>query len=167
MRRFLLIGAAIAASALLLGAGGATAASLITSAKIKNGTIKMVDISPSAKKALKGSQGPQGPQGPGGASGASGSQGVQGPAGGFDPAKVSYVAGPTVAVTSGDSDTSVAKCPTGTKVVGGGYFFGYANGGVTVEMSAPLDDGTGWIAGFGNGGSDEGEATAYAVCAAK
>ena len=41
------------------------------------------------------------------------------------------------------------------------------NGGITVEMSAPLDNGTGWIAGFGNAGSVVGEATAYAVCAAK
>ena len=153
-----MIVAVAAISVALVGAGGATAASFITSANIKNGTIKLVDISSSAKRALKGNTGRQGAQG---------SQGVQGPAGGFDPAKVVYVEGPMVTAPAGEAAVSVAYCPAGTKAISGGYFFAYANDGITVEMSQPLSDGTGWLAGFANSGSIDGDATAYAVCAAK
>ena len=139
----------------LVGAGGATAASFVTSKDIKNGTIKMVDISASAKHALKGNTGRQG------------TQGVQGPAGGFDPAKVTYVEGAAVTAFPGEAAVSAAYCPAGTKAISGGYYFAYANDGITVEMSQPLADGTGWIAGFANSGSIEGDATAYAVCAAR
>jgi hypothetical protein len=61
--------------------GTATAASLITSADIKNGTIQAKDISKKAKRALKGNAGPQGPQGATGPQGPSGSQGPAGAAG--------------------------------------------------------------------------------------
>ena len=173
--KYLKLAAVFAVISLGVGAATATAGSLITSAKIKNGTIKLVDLSPSAKHALKGNTGPRGATGTSGVQGLQGSKGVQGVqggkgvAGGFDPAKVRYVEGPAVTVFPGpeNSDVSVAKCPGGTKVIGGGYFFGYANGGITVEISAPLNDGSGWAAGFGNAGSVEGEATAYAVCAAR
>jgi hypothetical protein len=63
--------------------GTATAATLITSADIKNGTIKVKDINKKARKALKGNtgpQGPQGPQGPAGQNGANGSNGADGSA---------------------------------------------------------------------------------------
>ena len=93
--------------------------------------------------------------------------GGQGPAGGFDPAKVTYHAGPTVSVLPGKTGASVANCPAGTKTLSGGYYFGYANGGITVENSAPLADGTGWLASFGNGGTTSGEVAAYVVCAAR
>ena len=165
--KFLKLAAVCAVVALGVGATSATAGSLITSAKIKNGTIKLADMSAGAKRALKGATGPQGVSGAQGASGAQGVQGVRGPAGGFDPAKVRYVEGPGVTVLPGETGNSVAGCPAGTKVVGGGHLFGYANGGITVEMSAPLTTGTGWFAGFSNGGSVEGEVTAYAICAAK
>lgn len=118
-------------------------------------------------RVVVGPRGPQGPAGPAGMNGANGANGVQGPAGGFNPSKVQYVTGPKMnVVPNGGTNTSVAFCPAGTKVIGGGYFFGYANGGLTVEMSSPLNDGSGWISGFGNNGTIAGEATAYAVCAA-
>jgi hypothetical protein len=73
---------------ILAAVGTATAADLITSADIKNGTvtsidikngtIKVKDISKKARTALKGNVGPQGPTGP---TGATGGQGPQGPAG--------------------------------------------------------------------------------------
>ena len=88
--RFLKMAAVCAVVALGVGAASATASSLITSSQIKNGTIKMADISPSAKRALKGSRGPQGVPG---FNGAQGVPGTAGPAGGFDPAKVHYVQG--------------------------------------------------------------------------
>ncbi len=64
----------------LIAAGTATAARLITSAKIKNGTIQLRDVSKKARTALKGRTGPRGLQGP---QGAQGSQGPIGPSKGF------------------------------------------------------------------------------------
>jgi hypothetical protein len=76
-----------AAVALLVSATSATAAFVVTSKNIKNGTIQTVDISAAAKRALKGNRGargpagmpgPQGPIGPQGAQGVQGAQGSQG-----------------------------------------------------------------------------------------
>ena len=180
MRNSIKTAAIAAVVSLGIGASSATAASMISSAQvkdntltskdIKNGSLKLEDMSPAARVTSNGVQGPAGPAGtPGmnGVNGATGAQGIQGPAGGFDPSKAQYIAGPTVTVTPGGTNTSSANCPPDTKVIGGGYLFGYSNGGVTVEVSAPRADGSGWIAGFGNNGSVSGEATAYAVCAAK
>ena len=75
----------IALTALVLAASGsAVAASIITSAQIKNGTIQLRDINSKARKALKGQTGPQGPagaKGAPGAKGATGATGATGPAG--------------------------------------------------------------------------------------
>jgi len=57
---------------------GIAASRLITSGDIKNGTIKLKDLSPAARKALLGKAGPQGPTGPQGAKGATGAKGPQG-----------------------------------------------------------------------------------------
>jgi hypothetical protein len=76
--------------AMLVSATSATAAFVVTSRHIKNGTIQMVDISAKAKRALKGNRGlrgftgapgPQGAQGPAGANGAPGPAGPIGPQG--------------------------------------------------------------------------------------
>jgi hypothetical protein len=69
---------ALVVAVLALGGGTATAAKLITSKDIKNGSIALSDLAPSAKKALKGRRGAPGapgapgPQGPAGATGAAG-----------------------------------------------------------------------------------------------
>lgn len=68
----------IALAALVVAStGSAVAATVITSRQIKNGTIRLVDISPKARKALR-SAGPRGLAGPAGSPGVSG---VAGPAG--------------------------------------------------------------------------------------
>jgi hypothetical protein len=61
--------------------GSAVAASsLITSAKIKNGTIRLADISSSTQKSLKkGTAGPKGEKGDKGDTGTAGAAGVAGP----------------------------------------------------------------------------------------
>jgi Collagen triple helix repeat (20 copies) len=69
---------AAAIVAVLISATSATAAFVVTSANIKNGTIQTADISASAKRALKGNRGPHGPQGAPGATGATGAPGPQG-----------------------------------------------------------------------------------------
>jgi hypothetical protein len=64
--------------AALIATASATAALVVTSKNIKNGTIQLVDISSKAKNALKGQRGRRGPAGP---RGIAGPQGPQGPAG--------------------------------------------------------------------------------------
>lgn len=87
-----LIVAMIALAVALSGTAVAGTAKLITGSQIANGTIKLADIHPAAKAALKGDrgaqgaagvQGAQGPAGPQGATGAKGEQGEKGEKGGF------------------------------------------------------------------------------------
>ena len=59
----------------LAGAGSATAARLITTKDIKNGTIKAKDLSPGLRAGL-GAPGPQGPQGNPGPKGDKGANGI-------------------------------------------------------------------------------------------
>jgi hypothetical protein len=153
-----LIAALVAA---VVSAGATTAAStgLITGAQIKNGSIGLVDLSGAAKRALKGQQGPQGPAGPAGAPGAPGAQGV---AGGFDPAKITYVTGPTRTFAPGDIDFVRAACPAGTKVLGGGYF-----SNIMHVASSQTFDGQNWSVLIDNDYSFSIDANAFAVCAAK
>ena len=67
--------------ATLVSAGSATAAFVVTSKNIKNGTIQLVDMSPRAKAGLRGQRGSRGlagTQGIPGAQGVPGTQGIQG-----------------------------------------------------------------------------------------
>jgi hypothetical protein len=67
-------------------AGNAFAFSgLVTSKDIKNGTIQLVDLSPSARDALKGQVGPAGPAGAVGPRGLTGLTGLPGPVGATGP----------------------------------------------------------------------------------
>ena len=160
--------AAIAAIVSLgVGASSATAASLITSKDIKNGTIKLVDMSASAKRALKGNQGPAGPMGAQGAPGAPGAAGIQGVAGGFDPAKVTYVQGAVVQIEPRETATGTATCPAGTKVLSGGWLVDSNNVG-EVYGSRSAANGSSWVLTVFNW-SEEFNATItpFAVCAAK
>jgi len=67
--------------AMLVSAASATAAFVVTSKNIKNGTIELVDVSAHAKRALKGQRGPRGAAGDAGATGEQGATGERGPAG--------------------------------------------------------------------------------------
>jgi hypothetical protein len=82
LRRFKPTGSLLVALAALVFAttGSAVGASLITSKKIKDGTIQTKDISKKARGKLKGNTGPQGPQGPQGTPGAKGDTGAPGSA---------------------------------------------------------------------------------------
>jgi len=60
------------------GSGSAVAAGLITSARIQNGSIQLVDISAKAKKSLNGAKGPAGPAGAAGHNGTNGTNGAAG-----------------------------------------------------------------------------------------
>lgn len=58
-------------------------AKAVTSAKVRNGTLRTVDLSRKARSKLKGAQGLQGPAGPQGPKGSDGSPGPRGPADAF------------------------------------------------------------------------------------
>jgi hypothetical protein len=67
--------------AMFVSAASATAAFVVTSKNIKDGTIQTVDISAKAKRALRGNRGPQGPSGlpgPHGLAGVAGPPGAKG-----------------------------------------------------------------------------------------
>ncbi len=114
--------------------GSATAAGLIsgsqlvgnsvTSAKIKNRTLQVKDLSPAARQALRGKQGPAGPAGPAG--GEPGPQGPAGPAGPAGPQGAPGISGHQVVtgihVLLGNqvTRTFTTACPAGKKLLGGG-----------------------------------------------
>jgi len=150
LRRTTVIAVALA---LVIGlAGSATAASLITSADIKNGTIKSADLSASAKRALKGKAGARGPAGPQGAPGTAGTPGPAGPTG---------VAEIVTAQGSGVG-TAFAACPAGTRPLSGGGIE-EGSGYLWASGAARNDAGAvGWLVA-GDAGSD---VTAFAYCSA-
>jgi hypothetical protein len=121
MKRHLSLSLVVALIALLIAVGGPAAAAvskLITGKQIKDGSIGLVDLSVKAKQVLRGQAGAQGPTGPQGPVGSPGPAGLNG---GFDPAKVVYVEGSRASASIGNVRSSVASCPSGTKVVSGGY----------------------------------------------
>jgi hypothetical protein len=145
--RSIIIAGVIAA---LVTASTATAALVVTSANIKNGTIKMADISAAAKRALKGNRGLRGAQGPQGNPGPQGPQGIQ----------------RLVTVEASDSiapeqvKTVVANCPAGMLAVSGGYAY-TADGSVFSNHSVS----TGWWVSIDtSGGAFGGSITAIVHC---
>ena len=150
MKRTTVIAVAVA---LVIGlAGSATAASLITSKDIKNGTIKTADLSSAAKRALKGKAGPRGSAGP---------QGATGPAGPAGPTGVlgQQVVEATLVVAPGDVDGPQAFCPAGKVPVGTGYFASITHPGFVEVFGNSVG------AGFINDSSIPVETKVQAICA--
>jgi hypothetical protein len=120
--------AAVIATALLVGATTATAQSLITSAQIKNNTIRskdvrnralgLRDLSPAAIRSLRGRTGPPGTPG------SPGAQGPVGPPGPRGVSEIFYVESPVVSVQPGTAGDATATCPAGSSATGGGLGFG-------------------------------------------
>lgn len=114
--------------AILVAAGGATAAQVITGAQIKNNSITGQDIknksltpqdfkgSVRGPRGLTGAQGPQGVHGAQGAQGAPGANGAPGRNGVTD---IQYVDGEPVEVPPLGIAFASVDCPAGTVVTGG------------------------------------------------
>lgn len=154
---------ALALALVLSASAFAGAETLIGSAQIANRSIRLVDIHPSAVRALRGKRGPRGLQGPPGTNGLQGAQGPAGAAGGFDPSKLTYVTGPSTTIPADDVGTATAPCPAGTVVTGGGFYTSIA-----VPANSQAFANNSWtviVNNFGN--SIPIEAYAFAVCAAR
>jgi len=121
-----MIVAMIALAVALSGTAVAGTAKLITGSQIANGTIKLADIHPSAKTALKGQRGETGAQGPAGAQGARGATGANGPVGPQGPQGVPGTTHPPMLRLKGDFAGTNASVAT---TLDGVQFGPYSDGG--------------------------------------
>lgn len=106
-------------------------ASSVTSPKVRDGSLRAVDLAPAARLALKGAKGDKGDAGTAGLSGLE----TVGASSTFDSSK---------------SKTLVVRCPAGKRLVGGGAgAWGramiFVPDGIALTASHPFDD-TGWLA---------------------
>jgi hypothetical protein len=101
---------------------GATAAATtwINGSQIKPHSIPKNRLTRTAISSLRGARGPRGYPGAAGQQGSQGPQGPQGLSGGFDPSKVSYQSQIGFVPAQGQA-TASAACPTGQRVIGGGF----------------------------------------------
>lgn len=155
--------------ALIIAIGAASsagAAKLITGGQIKNGSIRLVDLSRSARRALRGRAGPAGQRGAAGPAGAQGPAGAAGPAGPSGVSSSEEVAGSRVAMAAtGDPaannvQSSTATCPAGTVVVGGGW-----ESGVRTFIGVARMSGNGYFVIGINTSTLTADLTAKAICA--
>lgn len=171
------------------GAGSiAQATGLVDGKTIRNHSIGFGKLTKGAVKQLRGSSGIDGFDGidgrpgldgqnggaglPGdlGQRGLPGLPGAPGAAANLSPARVSGAPSPALPATAGSSVTSVATCPAGQRVFGGGYSTDTWQVGVTVTQSAPsatgVDPAT-WTVALVNGTAlaNTSVVTAFAVCA--
>ncbi len=148
---------AVALAVTFFTASGATAAFIVTSANIKNGTIQPIDLSAKTKRVLRGSRGPAGPRG------AQGFQGLQGPPG--PPGTVgslSQVQSVRVQVNPGAEATAQADCPTPNgRLTGGGFYT--SDPQLAAYISEPW--GQGWKVTAFNFGANSANIYAFAMCA--
>jgi len=133
----------------LAGTGIAASSYVITSTK---------QIKPSVLKSLRGAQGPRGLQGPAGAAGAAGpagpagAAGAAGAAGNLTAANVITVLGSpaTPPATMGGSAGSVANCPAGDVVLGGGFIWNFGTVPDTSVITNNAQGSTSWAVSIQN-----------------
>ncbi|HEY2354771.1 MAG TPA: hypothetical protein VGH79_07740 [Gaiellaceae bacterium] len=98
-----------------------------------------------------GAPGPQGPQGPAGPPGPQGSAGPQGPAGADGVSGYSEDSA-SIALPTGDVENGTIYCPSGQKIMSGGWTDDGQSFGLNVFLlqSGPLSGGSGWTADLYN-----------------
>jgi hypothetical protein len=143
--------------ALLAGAGTASAAKLITSNDIKDGTIQKRDLATSVQSKLgksgkDGTTGAPGPQGATGAKGDTGATGPQGPKGVPGVDGRDGVSGYEVRTFDydgvGPGNIATVACSSGKVAIGGGYWF-KTKGDNNFDWTHPaITNGSGVIASF-------------------
>jgi Collagen triple helix repeat (20 copies) len=172
--RHLSPGTVLAAITLFVAlAGTATAggvAFIVTSSNIKNGTIRLVDLSPSVKRTLKGRQGPSGAPGTDGIDGIDGADGPPGPQGPQGPPGAQGAAGPgltnfryisrTKAIAATSFDGVEVQCGVGESIISGG---GTSTvGALATSVAVPPQ---GWLVEVENWTGNAGTMFIQALCA--
>ena len=151
------IAALVGVLAITSGAFAAQHYLITSSSQIKDGTVRLADLAPGARKALHGNPGAKGDLGPAGPQGPKGKAGPQGPKGsdgisGYEVRTWRYSkddansdAGPGY-VGVGSGAIATVACSDGKVAIGGGYRFTseHDNG----FNSQALRDGSGVIASF-------------------
>ena len=151
------IAALVGVLAITSGAFAAQHYLITSSSQIKDGTVRLADLAPGARKALHGNPGAKGDLGPAGPQGPNGKAGPQGPKGsdgisGYEVRTWRYSkddansdAGPGY-VGVGSGAIATVACSDGKVAIGGGYRFTseHDNG----FNSQALRDGSGVIASF-------------------
>jgi len=115
----------------------------------------------------KGDTGPQGPKGDTGATGAPGPKGDPGdPGTGTGGGGVSgyQLVTASTELAGGTSVTGYLPCPSGKKVVGGGWTTADGRFNVNVIGSGPSADGAAWTGGMYNAGTSSATLTLTAIC---
>ena len=146
-------------SAIVAAASGTATTLVVTSKNIRNGTIQTVDISAKAKRALRGNRGPRGSvgiRGPRGLPGLAGPAGAPGPRGPPGVLSLRTVVS-SVEVLPGERRQVTATCPSGQRVVSGGFDFA----GIVVHFRSGLD---GWVVDGVNDLSAPAVLTALGYC---
>ena len=167
---------AVGAALIALGAAPAAAQSVLygcyvpssgTVYRIKGAGLPDECRSPQHVQFTWSLQGPAGPQGP---TGPQGPQGVPGPAGGLSGHEV--VTSPINVAPGNVLLGHAAECPTGKRVVGGGFFAESARTGVlwTIQTSRPAQDPfsqawSRWGVEARHNAATEQTLVVYAVCA--
>lgn len=127
----------VALAVALVTASGSTAAFVVTSKNIKNGTIQLVDISPRAKKALRGTQAVL---------------------------EIDVVSSlPPTAVPPGAPAGIAVSCPEGQQPISGG--FRSVGGAMSISTSSPTSNSREWIVLGQNSGTTTATVMAIAYCA--
>jgi hypothetical protein len=113
-----------------------------------------------------GTQGAPGAQGTPGAQGAQGEPGAPGADGGFDPSKVVFPQSSPTPVNPSSSAAANALCPTGARVLGGGWSSTPSNGVLETIDSRAASFGSiqGWTVQVRNWGTTAATLTAHGVC---
>lgn len=142
--------------------GSAYAASKITGAQIKDGTITGKDIKNDSISTGKLTSLPVGPSGPAGPAGPAGAAGAPGPnvVAKLAPNSLSF----SVPAGTGDSSVQVitANCPVGQRVISGGWI----TIGSAVAWADKTYDGASWSVGIDNfGNSTAATGSVTALCA--
>ncbi len=185
---------AVAATALAVGASSATAATVITSSQIKDGSIQNRDIrsavltmsrlAPTTQDLINakhlgpaGPTGPVGPKGepgtpggPAGPQGPAGKDGATGPAGPQGPRGIGHVTTYTNVSANNTSagKTATAHCPSNMTVVGGGYSTNILSDDLVLRTLHPLSTRGYTVDVYEGPGFQSNIAwavTAYAICA--
>lgn len=131
----------------------------VTSLKVRNGSLALVDIRATERAKLKGAPGAPGPKGD------RGDKGDKGDKGDVGLAAREFVEGANVTLPVNNTAFASVSCPAGKQVIGGGgHVFGAVAGAGYLWHSIPTSPTT-WRVGYKNTTASNATIRAWAVCA--